>query len=99
MKKKPLSPGPWCSRSLGITGGIFCAVDCAAMALLSMAGVSFLWFTPEVMPLYQSMIPGYSATVQGAVIGAVWGFVVAGIILFLFATVYNYFWQKFFCGK
>ncbi|MBI4448618.1 hypothetical protein HY641_01135 [Candidatus Woesearchaeota archaeon] len=81
----------WNVRGLAYASGTVCAVDCALMALVGMLGVEILWYNKTIMPLYQSMLPWWSPTPAGIVIGAIEGFVIGAVLGGLLAWLYNYF--------
>jgi len=73
------------ATSLGIAGGIVWGV------LLFIVTLLWVVLSREGMTLGKlSLIyPGYSVSVIGAVVGLIWGFISAFILLYITATIYN----------
>lgn len=81
--------GNWSTRGLAVASGIFCGADCLIMGVLMMAGISFAWWNPTILPLYQSILPGFGPTLGGALIGAIEAFIGGALLGWLFAWLYN----------
>lgn len=82
MKYAKLSP-----KGFGLAGGTLFALAFFFLALWVMAGNS----GQEVIDFTSQFYLGYKASLSGAVVGAFWGFLDAGIGCWLFAKLYNYF--------
>lgn len=76
-------------KGLAYASGIFCGADCLIMGVLMMAGIQFAWWNSTIYPLYQSVLPGFSATPVGIVIGVVEAAIGAALLGALFAWLYN----------
>ncbi len=76
-------------KAFGLAGGVFCAVGIFICAFLAP-----LWGMPEIVVWIAKGYKGYSSDLVGALIGAIWGFVDAGIGCVIFAWLYNKFSQK-----
>ena len=74
-------------KACGLAFGILWAAGVVFMGLLAMV---CSWAQPFVNVL-SAMYVGYSATIVGCLIGAIWGFLDAFIGGFLFAWLYNKF--------
>ena len=72
-------------RALGLSCGILWALGMLIMGILNMA---FNWGDAFVA-LMSSLYIGFKPTVSGIIIGAVWGFVDAGIGGVVIAWLYN----------
>jgi len=72
-------------KAFGLTLGI---VWGAAMFLLGLMVMFFNWGAAWV-ELMSSLYVGYKATLPGGIIGAIWGFVDAGIAGVVVAWLYN----------
>ncbi|MDD5618766.1 MAG: bacteriophage holin [Candidatus Omnitrophica bacterium] len=75
------------AKALGLSLGI---VWSAGVFIMGVASMAFNWGT-KFVEIFSSMYIGYNSTLTGSVIGAVWGFVDAGIGGVLVAWLYNKF--------
>lgn len=75
------------AKACGLAFGILWSAGVVIMGLLAMVGA---WAKPFVDVL-SYMYVGYSVSIVGILIGAVWGFADAFIGGFLFAWLYNKF--------
>jgi len=73
------------AKALGLSLGI---VWSAAMLILGLTTMLWDWGSAWV-DLMSSMYIGYEATFLGSIIGAIWGFVDAGIGGLIIALLYN----------
>ncbi len=81
--------GNWSVKGLSYASGILCGADCLIMGVLMMAGVEFLWWNRTIMPFYQSIFPGFSATPGGVLIGVVEALVIGAVGGAVIAWLYN----------
>jgi hypothetical protein len=79
-------------KAFALAGGTLWA---AAAFLLALTALWFDWGT-EFVDLIGTIYIGYEATVVGALVGAIWGFVDVGIACVVFAWLYNLTIEK--CG-
>ncbi len=79
----------WNVKGLAYASGIVCGADCLIMGLLMTAGIQFAWWNRTIFPLYQSILPGFNATLTGTVIGTVEGLIGGALLGALFAWLYN----------
>jgi hypothetical protein len=77
------------TKGLALASGIFCGADCLIMGVLMTLGIQFAWYNQTIMPLYQSVLPGFGPSFGGALIGAVEGLVGGAVLGALFAWLYN----------
>lgn len=73
------------AKNFGLAGGILWG---AAMLLLTWLAL-LTGYAMGLLEAISSLYPGYSITWLGGIIGAVYGFVDAGIGFFVFAWIYN----------
>lgn len=76
-------------KGLGLSMGILWGVYVFLIALLASFGVDIPWFNAGIVDALAVVYKGYTATVAGAFIGLVYGFVCAGISGALIAWLYN----------
>lgn len=74
-------------KAFGLACGIVWSFAILVMGLINMAST---WGSGWVQ-LMSTLYPGYASTVLGSIIGAVWGFVDAGIGGLVLAWLYNKF--------
>ena len=72
-------------RAFGLALGIVWGIAVFLMGIVAM--ISSCW-TPFIA-LFSSMYIGYKATLPGSIIGAVWGFIDAGVGGVIVAWLYN----------
>ena len=72
-------------KAFGLTLGILWGVSLLIMGLLAM----FFGYGTRFVAAVGGLYIGYKATAAGAVIGAVWGFIDAGIGGVIIAWLYN----------
>jgi hypothetical protein len=71
---------------LGIAGGIVGAICMFIMTILAMhTGIGQAWVAMMV-----GVYPGYAATMAGAFIGAIWGFIEGFVGFYLIGWFYNH---------
>jgi len=75
--------------ALALAGGISWGVGAAALAIWAMMGYGM-----NVVEFMSEVYPGYGASIPGALLGAVWGFIDLFAGLFIFALLYNLFAGK-----
>lgn len=73
------------SVRLGISGG---TVWGACMFLTTLDSL-FLGYGTEMLKAFESIYPGYTISLSGALIGGAYGFVDMFVFLFLIAWIYN----------
>ena len=74
-------------KALGLSLGILWAVSTFIMGLLAM----IFGYGREFVQALGKFYLGYKATFLGSIIGAVWGFIDAGIVGIIIAWLYNKF--------
>jgi hypothetical protein len=79
----------WSVKGLAYTSGIVCGADCLIMGLLMMAGIQFAWWNNMIFPFYQSVLPGFSATPMGIIIGVVEAAIGGAFLGAITAWLYN----------
>ncbi len=78
-------------KGLGLSMGILWGAYLFLVGLLAGFGVNISWFNAEMVNALAVVYRGYAATVAGAFIGLVYGFVCAGVSGALIAWLYNKF--------
>ena len=72
-------------KALGLALGIIWS---ATMLLMGLCSMVFDYCT-FMVDIFSSLYIGYKATILGSVIGAIWGFIDAGIFGLLIGWLYN----------
>jgi len=80
MAKKELNP-----KALGLTLGIIWG---SAIFLIGITSMLYDYGT-ALVNLFSSLYIGYTATFGGSIVGAIWGFVDAGVGGVIIAWLYN----------
>jgi len=73
------------TKAFGLACGILWALCVLALA----ASSTWLNFGTEFAMILATLYKGYAPTIPGAIIGAVWGFLDAGICGWVLALLYN----------
>lgn len=84
--------------ALGVSFGVLWGIYVLLLGLLIKEGVQTVWISPEVYDLLVSVYPGFEATVNGSIVGFLWGLADGFIGGLLVGLVYN-FVQKRCCSK
>jgi len=72
-------------KAFGLTAGIMWAI---CMFIMTLAA-TFTGYDTGLLTVIQSIYPGYTITVVGSFIGALYGFIDGFIGLYIFAWLYN----------
>jgi len=72
--------------ALALAGGIAWGLGAATLAVWGMIG-----YGSKVVEFFADLYPGYGASIGGALLGILWGFIDLFSGLFVFALLYNLF--------
>lgn len=72
-------------KNFGLAGGILFALCKVIMTSLAL----FAGYGTEVMNLIVSLYPGYTISVAGIFLGAIYGFIDGFVAFYVFAWLYN----------
>ncbi|MBW2969860.1 hypothetical protein KY319_01930 [Candidatus Woesearchaeota archaeon] len=78
------------AKAFGLAGGIIWGAVMAVTTILFL----LIGYDGALLSIFVEIYPGYSMSWLGVVVGAVYGFVDAGIGCWLFALIYNKFAKK-----
>lgn len=81
-------------KAIALSFGTFWGVYLFLAALLGSLNVKTLWFSPEAFNMLTSIYPGLKATVGGAFIGLIWGFLCGSVCGAIISGLNNLFVKK-----
>ena len=74
-------------KSLGLAGGVMWGASVFIITLFSV----YTGYATDLINTVTSVLPGYSISFGGAILGGFYGFVDAGIGCYILAWLYNWF--------
>jgi hypothetical protein len=77
-------------KNLGLAGGIMWGASVFIITLFSV----YTGYATDLINTVTSILPGYSISFSGAILGGLYGFVDAGIGCYILAWLYNHFEKR-----
>ncbi len=84
MKQQNLNVKAW-----AVSGAVLWGVYMFLASLLAMGNIELFWFSNKAFELLSSLYPGVQASVGGAFLGLVYGFICGAFCFGLFSWLHN----------